>query len=88
MVAGIEIRIRIELEIIGVAGRHQDQSWVCAIARYAGGKLVDFELPQAAELIQAAARKSKFKPQSVELTLRGLCPDCNEVSRRSATTKK
>ena len=41
------------------------------------GKLVDFELPQAAELIQAAARKSKFKPQSVELTLRGLCPDCN-----------
>jgi Fur family peroxide stress response transcriptional regulator len=52
------------------------------------GKLVDFELPQAADLIQAAARKSKFKPQSVELTLRGLCPDCNVVSRRSATAKK
>lgn len=40
------------------------------------GKLVDFELPQAAELIQAAARKSKFKPESVHLTLRGVCPDC------------
>jgi Fe2+ or Zn2+ uptake regulation protein len=40
------------------------------------GKLVDFDLPQAAELIQAAARKSKFKPESVHLTLRGVCPDC------------
>jgi Fur family peroxide stress response transcriptional regulator len=40
------------------------------------GKLVDFDLPQAAELIQAAARKSKFKPASVHLTLRGQCPEC------------
>ena len=40
------------------------------------GKLVDFDLPQAAELMQAAARKSKFKPASVHLTLRGICPDC------------
>lgn len=40
------------------------------------GKLVDFDLPQAADLMQAAARKSKFKPASVHLTLRGLCPDC------------
>lgn len=43
------------------------------------GKLVDFDLPQAAELIQAAARKSRFKPESVHLTLRGLCPDCRKV---------
>ena len=43
------------------------------------GKLVDFELPQAAELIQAAARKSKFKAESVHLTLRGLCPDCRKT---------
>jgi Fur family peroxide stress response transcriptional regulator len=42
------------------------------------GKLVDFDLPQAAELLQAAARKSKFKPESVQLTLRGLCPDCRK----------
>ena len=40
------------------------------------GKLVDFDLPQAAELMQAAARKSKFKPASVHLTLCGICPDC------------
>jgi Fur family peroxide stress response transcriptional regulator len=43
------------------------------------GKLVDFELPQAADLIQAAARKSKFKAESVHLTLRGLCPDCRKA---------
>ena len=42
------------------------------------GKLVDFDLPQTAELMQAAARKSRFKPESVHLTLRGLCSDCRE----------
>ena len=42
------------------------------------GKLVDFDLPQAAELIQAAARKSKFQAASVHLTLRGICPDCRK----------
>jgi Fur family transcriptional regulator, peroxide stress response regulator len=40
------------------------------------GKLVDFELPEAAELMRAAARKSRFKPESVHLTLTGVCPDC------------
>ena len=40
------------------------------------GKLVDFDLPDAAKLLQAAARKSHFQPQSVHLTLRGRCPDC------------
>ena len=40
------------------------------------GKLVDFDLPQAAELMKAAARRSKFKPESVHLTLKGVCPDC------------
>ena len=42
------------------------------------GKLVDFDLPQTAQLMQAAARKSRFKPESVHLTLRGLCADCRE----------
>ena len=42
------------------------------------GSLVDFELPEAAKLMQAAARKSHFKPESVHLTLRGLCPDCRD----------
>ena len=40
------------------------------------GKLVDFDLPDAAKLMQAAARKSQFQPASVHLTLRGRCPDC------------
>lgn len=43
------------------------------------GKLVDFDLPQAVELMQAAARKSKFKAASVHLTLRGVCPDCRNA---------
>lgn len=43
------------------------------------GKLVDFDLAQAADLLQAAARKSRFKAESVHLTLRGLCPDCRKV---------
>src|ERR1044072_4349086 len=42
------------------------------------GKLVDFDLPQTTQLMQAAARKSRFKPESVHLTLRGLCVDCRE----------
>ena len=40
------------------------------------GRLSDFDLPEAVELMRAAARKSKFKPESVHLTLRGVCPDC------------
>src|ERR1700704_6826402 len=44
------------------------------------GKLVDFDLPDAAGLMQAAARKSKFKPASVHLTLRGVCPDCRKAA--------
>ncbi|HEY6806412.1 MAG TPA: transcriptional repressor [Pyrinomonadaceae bacterium] len=43
------------------------------------GKLVDFDLPQTTGLMQAAARKSHFKPESVHLTLRGLCADCRET---------
>jgi Fur family peroxide stress response transcriptional regulator len=42
------------------------------------GKLVDFDLTAAADLIRAAARKSRFKAQSVHLTLLGVCPDCRE----------
>jgi Fur family peroxide stress response transcriptional regulator len=43
------------------------------------GKLVDFDLPEAAQLMSAAARKSKFKAASVHLTLRGVCPDCRKA---------
>src|ERR1044072_8216310 len=40
------------------------------------GKLVDLELPIPDELLKEAARRSKFKTGSIELTLRGLCPEC------------
>lgn len=43
------------------------------------GKLVDFDLPQTAELMLAAARTSKFQAASVHLTLRGVCPDCRKA---------
>lgn len=42
------------------------------------GKLVDIELDLPSELVRAAAEHSKFKPESLEFTLRGLCPDCNK----------
>ena len=43
------------------------------------GKLVDFDLPQTTQLMQAAARKSRFKAESVHLTLRGVCEDCRKA---------
>lgn len=42
------------------------------------GKLVDMELELPAEIVDRAAEFSNFKPESLELTLRGLCPDCNQ----------
>lgn len=43
------------------------------------GKLVDMELDLPVELVRMAAEYSKFKPESVELTLRGLCPNCSNT---------
>ena len=40
------------------------------------GKLVDFDLKVTSEVLRAAVRKTRFKPESIHLTLRGLCPDC------------
>ncbi|MEP6901066.1 MAG: transcriptional repressor [Actinomycetota bacterium] len=42
------------------------------------GKLVDMEIELPLEIINFAAEFSKFKPESLELILRGLCPDCNQ----------
>ena len=41
------------------------------------GKLVDLELTIPDKLLEEAASRSKFKPETIELTLRGLCPECN-----------
>jgi Fe2+ or Zn2+ uptake regulation protein len=40
------------------------------------GKLVDIEMEVPAEILKQAARQSKFKPETLEFTLRGKCPDC------------
>ncbi len=40
------------------------------------GTLVDLDLDFPSELVQTAAIASDFKPESLEFTLRGLCPEC------------
>ena len=42
------------------------------------GKLVDFDLPGTVALMRSAARSSRFQPESVHLTLVGLCPKCRD----------
>ena len=42
------------------------------------GKLVDLELSIPAGLLKEAAKRSKFEPESIELTLHGLCPECSK----------
>ena len=42
------------------------------------GKLVDLELSIPDALLKEAAARSKFAAKSIELTLRGLCPECSE----------
>lgn len=51
-------------------GRHDHAICSCC------GKLVDFDLQETVELMRQAARKSHFKPESIHLTLVGVCPDC------------
>jgi Fur family transcriptional regulator, peroxide stress response regulator len=40
------------------------------------GLLVDLVLDETADLMRMAARRSRFKAESVHLTLYGLCPNC------------
>lgn len=42
------------------------------------GKLVDMEIELPEEIVKLATKFSKFKLESIELTLRGLCPECNK----------
>jgi Fur family transcriptional regulator, peroxide stress response regulator len=42
------------------------------------GKLVDLELSIPNKLLEEAARRSNFEPDTIELTLRGLCPECSK----------
>ncbi len=45
---------------------------ICSVC----GKLVDIYLDLPKSLVAKAAEFSDFEPESMELTLRGLCPDC------------
>lgn len=58
----------------GITARHDHA--ICTNC----GKLVDFDLNEAADLMRAAARKSRFKPERVYLTLMGLCPQCRDLT--------
>lgn len=40
------------------------------------GKLADINLEHPAELMRLAVKQSKFRPDKMEFTLRGTCPDC------------
>lgn len=40
------------------------------------GKLIDLDLPIPADMLKKGERLSKFKAESIEVVLRGLCPDC------------
>jgi Fur family ferric uptake transcriptional regulator/Fur family peroxide stress response transcriptional regulator len=41
------------------------------------GKLVDLDLPVDATVLKQASKLSRFKAESIELILRGLCPECS-----------
>ena len=41
------------------------------------GKLVDFDLEETVGLLPAAVRRTRFKPETIYLTLLGLCPECD-----------
>lgn len=40
------------------------------------GKLVDIEMEIPADVLKMAEARSRFKPESLEFTLRGKCPEC------------
>ena len=40
------------------------------------GKLVDIEMKIPEKILKRAAKHSRFKPESIEFTLRGKCPEC------------
>jgi Fur family peroxide stress response transcriptional regulator len=54
------------------------------------GKLLDFDLAETTQLLQLAARRSRFRPESIHLTLLGVCPDCaapKKSARRAGRRK-
>jgi Fur family peroxide stress response transcriptional regulator len=52
------------------------------------GKLLDFDLAETVGLMRLAARRSRFKPESIHLTLLGLCPDCTQQQEAQRPQRK
>jgi Fur family peroxide stress response transcriptional regulator len=40
------------------------------------GKLIDLDLPIPDDILKKGERLSKFKAESIEIVLRGMCPEC------------
>jgi Fur family peroxide stress response transcriptional regulator len=51
---------------------HRHDHAICTVC----GKLVDIEMEISPDIVKRAARYSRFKPESLEFTLRGTCPEC------------
>jgi len=51
------------------------------------GALLDFDLAETAALMRLAARRSRFKPESIHLTLMGVCPACSAAEQRKTRRK-
>ncbi|HYX41893.1 MAG TPA: transcriptional repressor [Pyrinomonadaceae bacterium] len=51
------------------------------------GALLDFDLAETAQLMRLAARRSRFKPESIHLTLMGVCPACSAAEQRKTRRK-
>jgi Fur family transcriptional regulator, peroxide stress response regulator len=52
------------------------------------GALLDFDLAETAQLMRLAARRSRFKPESIHLTLMGVCPACSAAGGRKTGRKR
>ena len=52
---------------------HRHDHSICTVC----GKLVDIEMEVPADILETAAAQSMFKPESLEFTLRGKCPECS-----------
>lgn len=52
---------------------HRHDHAICTVC----GKLVDLEMEHSSSFIEMAAALSRFKPESFEFTLRGVCPECS-----------
>jgi len=51
------------------------------------GALLDFDLAETTALMRLAARRSRFKPESIHLTLMGVCPACSVAEQRKTRRK-